>query len=310
MGVSFQDYYEILGVKRDATEKEIKTAYRKAARKWHPDLHEGKDKEVAEGKIKEINEAYEVLKDKDKRAKYDQLGSNWQNGQEFYPPPNMDGFEFFTNGRPGQGFGSGAGGGFSDFFDILFGQGGQGFTQQGRGGRRPRGHEQGSDHESELEISLEEAYKGAEKNLQFAGGGKALTVKIPAGVHDGSRIRLKGQGGEGYGGGPRGDLYLRVHIRPHPQFKVRGNDILTDVMLRPDQAVLGDQVAVPTLDGKVKVTIPKGTGNGKSLRLKGKGLPEGKVRGDQYVKIVIDIPSQLSAEEEALYQKLAELRKI
>lgn len=328
MSVSFRDYYEILGVSRSATEKEIKTAYRKLARKWHPDLHTGKDKEAAEEKIKQINEAYEVLSDKEKRAKYDQLGPNWRDGQDFRPPPDMDGFQFYTSTDAGAS-------GFSDFFETLFG-GGAPFGRQARTARRA-GPIRGQDIESELELALEEAYRGGEKSLQLAtrevcrgcggtgiqnntfcrrcggtgetSGARTLAVKIPPGVRDGSRIRLKGQGGDGSGGGARGDLYLRVKILPHSVFKVRGEDLETEVVLRPEQAVLGDQVSVPTLDGPVLMKVPPGARAGKRLRLRGKGLPHGKGRGDEYVVVRIDIPEHLSAEEEKLYRELASLRK-
>ena len=328
MSVKFQDYYEVLGVGRDATEKEIKTAYRKQARKWHPDLHTDKEKEQAEEKIKQINEAYEVLKDKEKRAKYDRLGANWQAGQDFRPPPDMDGFSFHTN------FGGGGEGAFSDFFETLFG-GGAGFR---RAARAPRhGSARGRDIEAELELSLEELYRGGEKSLQFStrelcavcggaghdgtafcracggtgekSGVRTLTVKIPPGVSEGSRIRLKGQGGEGLNRGVKGDLYLKVRLLPHQVFKVSGEDLETEIILRPEQAVLGDRVPVPTLDGQVNLKIPAGIRVGKRLRLKGKGLPVRGGRGDEYVQIKIDLPDSLSAEEEELYRKIAELRK-
>jgi len=328
MGVAFQDYYEILGVDRKATEKEIKSAYRKLARKWHPDLHTGKEKEAAEEKFKRLNEAYEVLSDPEKRAKYDRLGANWRAGQDFQPPPDMDGFEFYTTT-------GGRADGFSDFFEILFG----GLGPFGRTARTTyrRGPVRGQDMESELELTLEEAYRGGEKSLQLSGrevcpvcggtgigqnnfcgrcGGtgqvsnvKTLAVKIPPGVHDGSRIRLKGQGGEGYHGGGRGDLYLKVRILPHPVYKVQGNDLETELTLRPEQAVLGDRVSVPTLDGPVNMKVPPGTRAGKRLRLKGKGMPAKEGRGDEYVRIRIDIPEPLTAAEEELYRQLAALRK-
>lgn len=328
MSVKFQDYYQVLGVGRDATEKEIKTAYRKLARKWHPDLHTGKEKEAAEEKIKQINEAYEVLKDKAKRAKYDRLGANWQAGQDFRPPPDMDGFTFHTN------FGGGGESAFSDFFETLFG-GGAGFRRAARPSRR--GPARGRDIEAELELSLEELYRGGEKNLRLStrelcaacggaghdgtsfcsvcggtgekSGVKTLTVKIPPGVSEGSRIRLKNQGGAGLNGGGSGDLYLKVRLLPHPAFKVSGQDLETEITLRPEQAVLGDRVSVPTLDGPVNLKIPAGIRVGKRLRLKGKGLPVRGGRGDEYVRVKIDLPENLSAEEENLYRQIAELRK-
>ncbi len=297
MNVSFKDYYDILGVSRKATDKEIKTAYRKLARKWHPDLHKDKDKTEAEEKFKQVNEAYEVLSDPDKRAKYDRLGPNWQQGQDFRPPPDMDGTHFYsTTGDTG----------FSDFFETLFG-GGDFFRRT----HTPRGPVRGDDIESEMQLTLEEAYRGGEKSLQLAtrAGTKILSVKIPAGVTDGSRIRLKGQGHEGRNGGTKGDLYLLVNIQPHNLYKVQGKDIETEVTLRPEQAVLGDQVTVNTLDGRVSMKVPGGTHAGGRLRLKGKGLPGKDGRGDQYVRINIDIPESLSSEERELYEKLAALRK-
>lgn len=330
MAVSYQDYYEVLGVGRNATEKEIKAAYRKLARKWHPDLHTGKQKKEAEEKFKQINEAYEVLSDPDKRAKYDRLGSNWRAGQDFEPPPDMEGVHFYTTGDFEPGFRSG----FSDFFEMLFG----GTRAAGRSAAAARGPIRGQDVESEIELTLEEAYRGATKALQVSGatvcpdcggtgvrerrfcarcGGtgtlpdlKTLEVRIPAGVREGSRIRLKGQGGEGLAGGSRGDLYLKVRFLPHPVFAVKGDDLETEVVLTPEQAVLGDKVPVPTLDGPVTVTVPAGSRAGTRLRLRGKGLPlKGGGRGDQYVRIVIDLPALLSEEEKRLYQRLREIRE-
>ncbi|HPU35636.1 MAG TPA: J domain-containing protein [Bacillota bacterium] len=324
MSIPYQDYYEILGVDRNATDKEIKSAYRKLARKWHPDLYSGKDKEKAEEKIKQINEAYEVLSDKEKREKYDRLGANWRMGEDFYPPPDMEDFQFFT--------GTGTTG-FSDFFEAIFGSG---FGRRARASR-PRGAVRGQDVEYELELTLEEAYRGGEKTLQVssnevchacAGTGfdgrsfcprcggtgvtpsrKTLAVKIPAGVTDGSKIRLKGQGGEGLDGGERGDLYLKVRILPHSIYKILGSDLEVEITLRPEQAVLGDRVTVPTLDGPVIMKVPAGTRAGRRLRLKGKGLPYRGGRGDQYVLIKIDIPEHITAEEEQLYRRLAEIKK-
>ncbi len=344
MPVQFQDYYEILGVKRDATAKEIKSAYRRLARKWHPDLRPAHEKKEAEEQFKRVNEAYEVLQDPDKRARYDRLGQNWAHGQDFQAPPDMNGFHFYTSG--GGGFGEG---GFSDFFEMLFGgrrpgaAAGGGFRPAGSGFRTDGGGFQtaavrGRDVESEIELTLEEAYRGVSRTLRVAGsavcpacggtgsggqnfcprcggtGGVAtettLEVRIPPGVQEGSRIRLKGQGGEGLGGGGRGDLFLKVRLLPHPHFRLRGRDIESETRLYPDQAALGDRIPVPTLDGPVTVTVPPGSGHGRKLRLKGKGfpLPDGG-RGDQYVRLVIDFPSPSTGEEEKLYRRLRELRE-
>jgi curved DNA-binding protein len=345
MAVAFQDYYEILGVKREAADKEIKSAYRKLARKWHPDVHTtGKQKAVAEEKFKKINEAYEVLSDPEKRSKYDRLGSNWHNGQDFQPPPDWG-----NNGRfyssadfPGGEGGFQSTGGFSDFFESLFGGGAFGHTTAGAGAtgtrRRAHGPRRGQDVEAEIELPLEEAYRGVNKTIQLSAdavcpecggagtkergfcprcGGtgqvpdtKTLEVKIPAGIRDGGRIRLRGQGGEGTGGGARGDLYLKVRLLPHSVYTVKGSDLETEVRLLPDQAALGDKVRVPTLDGPVIMTVPPGSHTGIRLRLREKGLPanDGQ-RGDEYVRLVIDIPPTLSEEEKQLYQQLKELRK-
>ena len=295
MGVIYHDYYEILGVSREATEKEIKTAYRKLARKWHPDLHQGKDKEAAEAKFKQINEAYEVLSDAEKRAKYDRLGANWRDGQDFQPPPGAEGYSFYTaTGADDSGF--------SDFFEMLFGGGGP-FTRAS-GKTRYGGVVRGRDAEAEIEITLEEAFHGCERTLQKSSG-ETLTVKIPPGMRSGSRIRLKGQGGEGFRGGTRGDLYLKVNIAPHQFYKVMEEDLETEITLRPEQAVLGAEVTVPTLDGAVKMKVPAGTHSGNRLRLRGKGLPIKNGRGDEYVRLKIDIPARLTEEEQQLYRQLA-----
>ncbi len=327
MGVAYQDYYQTLGIDRKANEKEIKAAYRKLARKWHPDLHSGKEKQAAEEEFKKINEAYEVLSDPEKRAKYDQLGSNWRNGEDFGTPPDMEGFRFYSNSEAGMGD-------FSEFFETLFG--GAGFGRA-KGTANRTGPIKGQNIETELQISLEEAYHGAEKSLQFTtrdlcpvcgGSGhnrnsfcgrcngigevqaiKSLSVKIPAGVHEGSRIRLKGQGAESGYGGPKGDLYMIIRLKPHPVFAVNKADLENELVLRPEQAVLGDQVQVKTLDGTVTMKVPPGIHTGKRLRLKGKGLSYKGTRGDQYVRISIDIPGNITEEEERLYRELAVLSR-
>lgn len=332
MAVKYQDYYEILGLKRDASEKEIKAAYRKLARKWHPDLHTEKDKkEEAEVKFKKINEANEVLSDPEKRAKYDLLGSNWNNGQDFQGSQNRSGNQYYSSS------GDFDPNGFSDFFESLFGQRSSRSNTRHNSNFRDSAMS-GQDIEGEVELNIEEAYQGAKKSIRLrvarlcsecrgsgisqnsicrscAGTGsmsdpKTIEVKIPAGVIDGSSIRLRNQGGEGSGGGPRGDLYLKVRILPHAEYKLNGRDIEYELLLYPEQAVLGDKVSVPTLDGPVKMNVPAGTRNATTLRLKGKGFPlkEGD-RGDQYVKIKIDIPANMSEEEKGLYQKILDIRK-
>ncbi len=335
MSVKFHDYYELLGVNRNASEKEIKAAYRKMARKWHPDLHPANEKEKAEEKFKKINEAYEVLKDPDKRARYDQLGSSWKEGENFKPPPDMNGFRFHTSGDFGNR--SDFGGGFSDFFKMFFSEATQGNTGHAGQSYRQRSV-RGEDIESEIKLTIEEAFNGITKSLRVASasvcpacngsgvmnnqfcancGGtgsarseKTLEVKIPAGVSDGSRIRLKGQGGESLGGAPRGDLFLKVKLLPHPVFNIVGKNIEVELVIRPDQALFGDTVPVKTLEGMVNLKVPPGSNGRKKLRLRHKGLPgKNRERGDQYVKLVIELPPDLSEEEKTLYKKLHEIRK-
>ncbi len=338
MSVKFQDYYELLGVDRSATDKEIKAAYRKMARKWHPDLHPQEEKEDAEEKFKRINEAYEVLKDPEKRQRYDRLGSRWKDGQDFQAQPGADGVRFYSSGDFGGGGFEGFEGGFSDFFNTFF-RGSAPGDRSSRGGRTAhRRPVRGEDIESEIELSLEEAYKGITRTIRLSGskvcpgcdgtgmqnqsfcaqcGGtgsvpdeKTLDVRVPAGVKEGSRIRLKGQGGSGLGGAAKGDLYLKVRLLPHPTFKLKGDNIETEVKIRPDQALMGDKIPVPTLDGTVNMSVPKGSSSGNRLRLKGKGFPrKGGGRGDQYVRLLIDLPPDLTEEEKALYKQLHELRK-
>ncbi|SHE82428.1 DnaJ C-terminal domain-containing protein [Desulforamulus putei] len=326
---TYRDYYEILGVNRNASEKEIKSAYRKLARKHHPDLYTGTEKQAAEEKFKEINEAYEVLSDPEKRAKYDRLGANWRNGQEWQPPPDMGDFHFYSSGDGEYGYSSG----FSDFFEMLFGRGGAAGNRAGAWQVNIRGH----DVESELPLTLEEAYRGGEKTIQLTtreictachgngfrdagichscggtgstAGSKTLKVKIPPGIQHGTRIRLKGQGGEGLAGGERGDLYLKINILPHSRFTLRGDDLESEVTITPDQAVLGDKITVATLDGPVTVTIPPMMRHGKKLRLRGKGWPrKDGSRGDQYIRVILDLPNHLSEAEKELYKRLADMR--
>ncbi len=302
----FKDYYEVMGVPRGATQDEIKRAYRKLARKFHPDVSKEKN---AEDRFKELQEAYEVLKDPEKRVAYDQLGADWRQGQEFRPPPDWGkGFEF-TPGRGGRGTHS-AGAGqpgadFSDFFSELFGNrspfgGPQGFAPAGRGGAGHGFASAGQDHVARVEIDLEDAYQGGTRTLELrtpeitpdghvTSKPRTLRVSIPAGVVEGQQIRLAGQGSAGAGGGPRGDLYLEVNLRPHPLFKVEGRDVIVQLPVAPWEAALGETVSVPTLGGPVEMKLPAGARAGQRLRLRGRGLP-GAVPGDQYVILVIVLP--------------------
>jgi curved DNA-binding protein len=292
--MEFQDYYQTLGVKQGASDDEIKAAYRKLARKYHPD----KNKEAgAEDKFKAISEAYEVLHDKQKRAAYDNVraGGGYRAGDNFRPPPGWQqqapgGFEF-------RDFGGGDAGGFSDFFESLFG---------GRGGAGPRaqrGPMRGNDVRAAVEIDLRTAYAGGKHRLGLrdASGERTLEVNIPAGILPGKVIRLGGQGEPGYSGAPPGDLLLEVQLRDDPQFKLHGRDIEVEVPLSPWEAALGAKVPVPTLGGEVELKIPAGSRSGRKLRLKGRGMP-GKTPGDQIVSLAIQIPPADSDKAKAAYQ--------
>ncbi|MBP1917677.1 DnaJ C-terminal domain-containing protein [Youngiibacter multivorans] len=307
MGANYKDYYEILGVDRKASEAEIKTAYLKAARKHHPDLHIKSEKAASEEKFKEINEAYAVLGDKEKRASYDSLGENLHSGQEWQPSPDMGSYG-------SQSWSSEEAEGFSDFFESLFGQA---RSNNPYGGFRQTRSIRGQDLESELELTLEEAYHGGQKLLQFSFRGtgnktivKSLDVKIPPFVRDKSKIRLKGQGGEGLAGGLAGDLLLTVKILPNAKFKLNGDSLETTIKIRPEQAVLGSQVHAPTIDGQVMITIPPMTHNGQKLRLRSKGwLGRDGIRGDEYVQVIIDIPRSINQSEKEQYERLADLNE-
>ncbi|GIW30461.1 MAG: chaperone protein DnaJ 2 [Meiothermus sp.] len=290
--MAYKDYYKILGVSRNASEDEIKKAFKKLARKYHPDVSK---EPGAEEKFKEINEAYTVLSDPEKRRYYDTYGAaagsaGWQG-----PPPGQGGFGGFT-GNVGD---------FSDFFQQLFGgRGGFGglgdlFEQTpGRGARRVAG-----DLEAELPLSLEEAYRGGEKTISI--GSERLTVRIPPGVREGQKIRLAGKGRAG------GDMYLHVKLQSRPEMRLEGDDIYTVVEVPAPIAVVGGKVRVQTLDGPVEITIPRRTHAGRKLRLAGKGWPrKDKSRGDQYAEVRVTIPTNPSPEEERLYAQLAELIKV
>ncbi len=303
--VKFKDYYETLGVSRSATDKEIKAAYRKLARQHHPDANKGN--KASEEKFKEIGEAYEVLKDPEKRRRYDALGANYKDGADFRPPPDFGqgGFSF-DFGNLGGGHSS-----FSDFFEMLFGQnfGGSGGMTGGPLGSTPRRR---FDQEAEIELSIEELAKGSVRTLQISEPGaktRTLEVKIPAGVRAGSKVRVSGEGGKSMGG--PGDLYLKVKVKPHPYFTIDGDNLICEVSLTPAQAVIGGEAMVTTLDGPIRIRIPAGTQNGRLLRLRGRGLPrlKGAVKGDQLVRTKIVIPSTVTAQEKALYEQLATLEK-
>lgn len=305
MGVEYKDYYKLLGVTKSSSKDDIAKAFKKLARKYHPDLNPN-DKD-AEAKFKEINEAYEVLKDDEKRKLYDQLGPNWQHGQNFQRPP---GFENMNFGN----FQSG--GDFSDFFETIFGgsgyrRAGGGFGADPFGGAQSNRPRRGRDVEATLNLTLEEAYMGGRKAVTIQdtgpGGIKTLEVNIPSGVKDGAKIRLSGQGDKGMNGGPSGDLYLKVGIAPHRRFQLDGLNVVLDLPLSPWEAVLGATVRVPTLDGDIELNIPPGTGSGRKLRLRGKGLGSASTRGDQFVRIVVKVPDSLTEEERALWENMRSL---
>ena len=292
MSVGFKDYYEVLGVPRDASSDEIRRAYRKLARQHHPDINHESD---AEERFKEVGEAYEVLSDQEKREVYDRLGDQRRAGAE---APDMADFEdLFGRG----GFGSDARvefgeGGFSDFFERLFGQD----ARVADGGPL-----RGRDREAALELSLEEALAGGRRRLSLDGEG-GFEVEIPAGVREGQRIRIAGKGAAGRGGGPAGDLYLLVHLRPHPRFRREGDDLQVDVRVTPWEAALGATVPVRTLSGNAQVRVPAGSSSGRRLRLRGRGLPaRGGGRGDLYATVQIAVPKELSDEERDLFERLA-----
>jgi len=295
-----KDYYSILGVPRNASDKEIRKAYRRLARQHHPDVNPG-DKR-AEAKFKEIGEAYSVLSDPEKRGRYDRfghLGDAWQTARghpgdfrrETVGDSPFGSFFEWIEGKPG-----------GDLFESVF-------SQRGAGASGVRGQ----DFEQEIELSLEEAYKGASRRIHLTvpgGKAKSVEVKIPPGVADGSRVRLAGQGSVGLGGGRSGDLYLITRIRPHPTFERKGDDLHVDVPVSVAEAALGAEIEVPAMNGMVKVKVPASTSSGQSLRLKGLGMPrlKGAGSGDLYARIMVAVPKNLTEQERQLLEKLASLR--
>lgn len=311
MSVEYKDYYKILGVKKGASKDEIAKAYKKLARKHHPDLNP--NDQGAEERFKDIGEAYEVLKDPEKRKLYDSLGPNWKNGQNFQPPPGRENVHFdFQGGNPFGGGGFSSAGDFSSFFESIFGPGGFGgggfgAEQRDFGGSFERRRSKGADVQADLKLTLEEAHRGGTKAITLAeasGEDKTLQVSIPRGIKEGKKIRLAGGGRPGRGGGPAGDLYLKIKIIPHHQFALEGENIVYDLFLAPWEAVLGASVRVPTLDGSVDMNIPAGINSGQKLRIKGKGLTSA---GDQFVRVRIKSPAKLTEEERELWEELAEI---
>ena len=301
MAVAFRDYYEVLGVPRDASEEDIRRAYRKLARQYHPDVNKDAG---AEDRFKEISEAYEVLRDSEKRERYDRLGANWKAGEDV---SGASGFgDFAQQGGFGDvrvEFGDGD---FSDFFDGLFG-GRAGGRRASRMGGFDGFSMRGSDQEVILELSLEEAAKGGKRKISL-GDGRDYEVNIPLGVRDGQRIRLSGEGGRGPNGGPPGDLYLRVRLRPHPNFRVEDRDLYVDLPVAPWEAALGAEVEVPTLEGTTRVKVPPGSSTGRKLRLRGQGMPGPRGgHGDLYATVKVMVPKHLSDEERKLFEQLAEV---
>jgi molecular chaperone DnaJ len=323
-----KDYYQILGVSRNASEKDIKQAYRRLARKHHPDLNPG-DKS-AEAMFKEINAAYEVLSNTEKRKKYDQFGDQWEYAEQFAKAGGQEGVRW-DFGKDGTTFEYGDSSGFGDIFSSLFGD-------AGIGSRMRRGPQRGQDIESPIEVSLEEAYHGSARVIQLeteepctacggtgkvgnrvcticngAGGKiipKRLEVKIPAGVRDGSRIRIAGEGGPGRAEGNKGDLYLVVKVLPHQVFERKGDDLYTEVSVSLSAAMLGGEVGLPTLNGNLSLKIPPETQNGKVFRLAGKGMPKlgNSDYGNMFAKVRVVLPTNLTEEERKLFEKLRSLR--
>jgi curved DNA-binding protein len=312
MPVEFKDYYDVLGVARNASDAEIKKAFRTLARKYHPDV--AKDKTTAEEKFKEINEANEVLSDPEKRRKYDELGANWNHPERQTAPPTggfgggyEDASEFHFDGT-----------GFSDFFEQFFGSRGRpvgGFGRaQGDGMGGETFAQRGQDIEGDILVTLDEVLHGSTRTIRLQRTDprtgqstmQTLRVKIPPGVREAQLIRLAGKGQEGSGGGESGNLYLRVKFAQHPDFRVRGTDLYYDLELSPWEAVLGATVHIPTLDGRVSVRIPAGTAAERQFRLRGKGLPTGDgTRGDLYAIVSIQVPSHLTPEQRVLWEQLA-----
>lgn len=316
--MEYKDYYKIMGLTRDASQDEIKRAYRKLARKYHPDVSK---EPQAEARFKELGEAYEVLKDPEKRVAYDRLGTNWKANQEFRPPPDWNaGFEFSERGFPG-----GDASQYSDFFESLFGhnfRSAQGTRESGRGsgtagrGSGPAFHAPGEDHYAKVMIDLEDSYTGATRTITLqvpevdAQGHlvtreHTLNVVIPRGIRPKQYIRLAGQGAPSHGQGKRGDLYLEIEFRPHPYYRIEDADVYLDLPIAPWEAALGATIKVPTPGGTVELKMPAGSTTGRKLRLKGRGIP-GKTPGDFFVVLRTEPPPAVDEADKAFYREMAE----
>ena len=285
--MKYKDYYKILGLERGASEEDVKKAYRKLARKYHPDVSKEAN---AKEKFQEVSEAYETLRDKEKRAAYDSLGS-FRPGQDFRPPP--DWFDRFGSGRA------------EDLHGVDLGEIFESMGIFGRAQRRSRKSFAGEDYEVAVRLTLEEAYRGTERTVQL--DGKAFTARIPRGATDGQRLRLRGKGGPGMNGGPPGDLYLQIALDPHPLYRASGHDLDIEVPLAPWEAALGAEVEIPTLEGRVTMKVPPGSKAGQKLRLAGKGLPKpGGGAGDLYAVLSITVPGTLTERERQLFEEMRE----
>lgn len=305
--MQYKDYYAILGVDKKASQDELKQAYRRLARKYHPDVSK---EPHAEEQFKNVQEAYEVLKDSEKRAAYDQLGNQWKAGQDFRPPPDWK--QAYSHFAGENDFSETEFGGFSDFFTNLF----------GRGGVHPQGFrefkQRGSDQHANIQITLEEAFHGTTKTFQMQipevdssghvhAAMRTIKVNIPAGVTSGQQLRLTNQGGVGVGGGPAGDLYLEIDLSPHPRFSLQNKDIFLTLPVTPWEAALGAKIKVPTLGGVVDLKLLAGSQAGQKLRLKGRGMPNKPVAGDQYIILKIETPPAQTEEQRQMYENMAQL---
>lgn len=316
--MEFKDYYTVMGLARDAAPDDIKRAYRKLSRKYHPDVSKEKD---AEARFKQLGEAYEVLKDPEKRTAYDQLGQHWKEGQDFRPPPGWNaGAEHAGRSAP-RGFPEGDGGGdYSDFFESLFRQGfatdgNSGSSRAGAGGQRARYSAAGEDRHAKILIDLEDAYSGVTRTISLrvpemddqghvVPREHQISFSVPKGIRAGQHIRLSGQGAPGVGGGSAGDLYLDVEFNPHPLYRVELRDVYLDLPVAPWEAALGANVEAPTPAGRVEVTVPPGSAAGRKLRVKGRGLP-GSTPGDFYFVLQISVPAADSESTKAFYEGMA-----